>query len=719
MGVAVGIDLGTTNTVVAVMRDGQPVTLADEGGRKLIPSFVAFHPSGKVLVGESAKDRRVVDPSNTIYSVKRLIGRTFSSDEVQRAVKSMPFEIVEGDKQGVRVVARGEVYTLPEISAFVLRRAKAVAEAALGEVVDKAVITVPANFNDPQRAATKLAGKLAGLEVLRILNEPTAAALAYGQSAGKAERIAVYDLGGGTFDVTLLDLSGDVFEVLATGGDTSLGGDDVDQAIAAEMTNFFLQKFRFDPRPDPTARALLRARAEKLKHSLSEREEATVDMNDVVRGDGGAFVPATFSMDRKKLDAIANPLIDRTIETCRFSIETIGLDPTEIERVLLVGGQTRMPLVIRRVEEYFQRPTAGKVNPDEVVAQGAAVQAAALSKVQPKAISGDKGGRSLRGAAGGALPAPTTGAGAFAVGAMDIVPAGPPLPAQPLKAPPAASALGKIPLLKHAVPAPKPPPDPKTAEIDSALLQFMLGEAAPAAAPAADRASPSFDFDLEITPASKPGAAPPLPPGARPGARPLRPAQPPVPRDDEQTAVAAMPMFPVSEPEVPSPFAPLPVGLPAPDMADPSVLMAPTPQRAAPLLIDVTPISLGVEVAGGFCDFLIRANTPVPCDRTRVFRTASDNQVAVRVRVIQGESERFSENTYLGDLELSGLRAAPRGEVEVAVTFEIDADGILNVRAKEEGSGRETVARMNLLGAQTDSDEVAAMMARQRKHEVA
>ena len=751
MGVAVGIDLGTTNTVVAVMQNGHPVTLQDEGGRKLIPSFVAFHPSGKVLVGESAKDRRVVDPGNTIYSVKRLIGRTFSSDEVQRAIKMMPFEIVEGDKQGVRVVARGEVYTLPEISAFVLRRAKAVAEAALGEVVDKAVITVPANFNDPQRAATKLAGKLAGLEVLRILNEPTAAALAYGQTSGKSERIAVYDLGGGTFDITLLDLSGDVFEVLATGGDTSLGGDDVDQAIASEMTNFFLQKFRFDPRPDPTARALLRARAEKLKHSLSEREEATVDMNDVVRGDGGAFVPAQFAMDRKRLEALANPLIERTIETCRFSIETVGLDPTEIERVLLVGGATRMPIVARRVEEYFQRSAAGKVNPDEVVAQGAAVQAAALTKAAPKAAGADKGARARGASAGG--PSKAAAVGGFATGLMgpaDPVPApaGPPPPApaqarvapttslataSPPQAPPRpgplapaaparAGALGKIPLVKQLVAVEAPAPvqplaakSPPTAEIDSALLEFMIepaepplaarGPARPAPAPAPP--PPSFDFDLESPDASK-RAAPPLPPAAVRS----RGAPAAVPRDDTQVV-----------PQAPAPAMPPPPDVRAAPAPEPVIelapLAAPAPARAAPLLIDVTPISLGVEVAGGFCDFLIRANTPVPCDRTRVFRTASDNQVAVRVRVVQGESERFTENTYLGDLELSGLRAAPRGEVEVAVTFEIDADGILNVRAKEEASGRETVARMNLLGAQTDTDEVAAMMARQRKHEVA
>jgi molecular chaperone DnaK len=745
MGVAVGIDLGTTNTVVSVMRDGQAVTLADEGGRKLIPSFVAFHPSGKVLVGESAKDRRVVDPTNTIYSVKRLIGRTYASDEVQRAIKAMPFEIVEGDKQGVRVVARGEVYTLPEISAFVLRRAKAVAEAAIGEVVDKAVITVPANFNDPQRAATKLAGKLAGLEVLRILNEPTAAALAYGQTSTKGERIAVYDLGGGTFDVTVLDLSGDVFEVLATGGDTSLGGDDVDQTIAAEMTNFFLQKFRFDPRPDPSARALLRARAEKLKHLLSEREEASVEMNDVVRGDGGAFLPATFTMDRKKLDSLANPLVDRTIDTCTFSIETIGMDVSEIERVLLVGGATRMPLVARRVEEFFQRPVGAKVNPDEVVAQGAAVQAAALSKTQAKSIEKPKPAKPVAPPLPAAAHAEPAHAKPGPRLSRDEEPESgrtTPLTSTPHSPPvvPRTAVVAKVPLVKQAVPHPdafgppggtfvglgKPREERTTSEIDSQLLQFMLGDSGetpvvPIVAPAfaeSQPGPPSFDFDLEIAPPDKkPKAAPPLPPAAA-RARAGEPERFVGRALHEEPEAADLPLL---EPE--SVRAPIlsefDDALPAPDpILSPLRPLPPVVPRAAPLLIDVTPISLGVEVAGGFCDFLIRANTPVPCDRTRVFRTASDNQTGVRVRVVQGESQRFNENTYLGDLELTGLRPAPRGEVEVAVTFEIDADGILNVRAKEEDSGRETVARMNLLGAQTDTDEVAAMMARQRKHEV-
>src|SRR5580693_6911810 len=287
MGVAVGIDLGTTNTVVGVVRDGRALTLADEGGRRLIPSVVSFHPTGKVLVGELAKERRMVDPQNTIYSVKRLIGRTWDMEEVQRARRALPFELVEGPKQGVAVVARGETYMLPEISAFVLRRTKAVAESALGEAVDRAVITVPANFNDLQRAATKLAGKLAGLEVLRILNEPTAAALAYGQSTGERERIAVYDLGGGTFDITLLDLSGNVFEVLATAGDTALGGDDIDLVIADLMAEQIVRSHRFDPRVDVVEFAKLRIYAEKLKLQLSTETEATIEINDVGRGEGG------------------------------------------------------------------------------------------------------------------------------------------------------------------------------------------------------------------------------------------------------------------------------------------------------------------------------------------------------------------------------------------------------------------------------------------------
>jgi molecular chaperone DnaK len=614
MGIAVGIDLGTTNTVVGVVRDGRAVTLADEGGRRLIPSVVSFHPSGKVLVGEPAKERRIVDPANTVYSIKRLIGRTWDMEEVQRARRALPFEIIEGPKQGVAVAARGESYMLPEISAFILRRAKAIAEAALSQPVDRAVITVPANFNDLQRAATKLAGHLAGLEVLRILNEPTAAALAYGQAVGQSERIAVYDLGGGTFDITLLDLSGNVFEVLATGGDTSLGGDDIDQLIADEMAQFFLRTYHVDLRVDPSSRALLRARAEALKVALSSQDEANAALGDVARGDDGAFLPATFSMTRRGLEGIVRPLIDRTLETCRSSIETTGFHVGEVERVILVGGSTRMPLVARKVEEYFQRPATRRVNPDEVVALGAAIQASALSRV-----GRDRSSRSSSAYLG---PART--------------PSIPPL-----------------------------------------------------------RVPTEFDAELELDRISS--SKPP----------PLR--RPP-------TSPTAFAPSPQARPLPSQAVGPPPARLEPPSSSSMRVGLT-IPPRPSPLLIDVTPISLGVETAGGYCDFLIEANTPVPCDRTRVFRTASDGQSAVTVKVAQGESERFGDNTYLGDLHLSGLKPAPRGEVRVAVTFEIDVDGILNVRAKDEGSGRETAARMHMVGTQSDAGEVQEMLARQTRQE--
>ncbi len=636
MGIAVGIDLGTTNTVVGVVRDGRAVTLADEGGRRLIPSVVSFHPSGKVLVGEPARERRIVDPANTIYSIKRLIGRTWDMEEVQRARRALPFEIVEGPKQGVAVSARGESYMLPEISAFILRRSKAVAEAALSQPVDRAVITVPANFNDLQRAATKLAGHLAGLDVIRILNEPTAAALAYGQSVGQSERIAVYDLGGGTFDITVLDLSGSVFEVLATGGDTALGGDDIDQLIADEMAQFFLRTYRTDPRVDPSARATLRTRAEALKIMLSSQEVAEIELNDIARGDEGVYLPAAFSMTRTELERLASPLIERTLETCRSSIEATGFHVGEVERVILVGGSTRMPVIARKVEEYFGRPATRRVNPDEVVALGAALQAGALTRI------GRERSTAPRAMGSGSTPS----------------------------VPPRSSIAAS--LARHDDPTPAGPSIP------------------PFRVPA------EFDAELDLGPASLP--KPPLPPSPPPSPRPRPPPSPaPVPRSSASSP---------SSPSHPSSSSSMRAGVTI-------------PPRPSPLLIDVTPISLGVETAGGYCDFLIEANTPVPCDRTRVFRTASDGQSAVMVKVAQGESEKFGENTYLGDLHLSGLKPAPRGEVRVAVTFEIDADGILNVRAKDEGSGRVTVARMHMLGTQSEIGEVREMLARQSRQELA
>src|SRR3954471_24054608 len=296
MSTVIGIDLGTTNTVVSVVRDGQASALLDDAQQVLIPSIVSFHPNGSVLVGRAAKERRIVDASNTIYSIKRLIGRSWDSEEVRRARSRFPFEMREGPGLASLVVARGETYTLPEISVFVLRKAKAVAEAALGTSVDRAVITVPANFNDLQRAATKVAGRVAGLEVLRILNEPTAAALAYGYGRSSSERVAVYDFGGGTFDVTLLDLSNNVFEVLATAGNTFLGGDDVDLAIAERMAELLVAQHRIDARSDLQTFERLRASAEILKHRLSTESEVHLTVAEVGHTLGGKAVDFAFSM---------------------------------------------------------------------------------------------------------------------------------------------------------------------------------------------------------------------------------------------------------------------------------------------------------------------------------------------------------------------------------------------------------------------------------------
>ncbi len=379
MSVAIGIDLGTTNTVIAAVQNGRAVTLPDDRGDKLLPSIVSFHPSGNVLVGTSAAERRLVDPENTVFSVKRLIGRSWSSQEVQQARTRFPFDLVEGAKESVLVRARGETYALPELSAFVLRRAKALAERALGDEVTHAVITVPANFNDLQRASTKVAGKLAGLEILRILNEPTAAALAYGQLMGKSERIAIYDLGGGTFDITVLDLSGAVFEVLATGGDSALGGDDIDSLIADRMADAFIRAHRFDARSNRESMGRLRIFAERLKCVLSSETIATVTLDGVAVGEGGRALSLDFTMDREELEEVAGPLLGRTLEVARTTLKAAGLRESDIDKTILVGGATRMPLVPVLAGSFFQKPPSQRVNPDEVVALGAAMQAYALA----------------------------------------------------------------------------------------------------------------------------------------------------------------------------------------------------------------------------------------------------------------------------------------------------------------------------------------------------
>jgi molecular chaperone DnaK len=698
----VGIDLGTTNTVVGFVQGGEAVAVRDADGESLIPSVVSFHPSGSVLVGRAAKDRRVVDAPNTVYSIKRLIGRSWSSEQVGRARARLPFEMREGPGQAVLVVARGESFTLPEISAFVLRHAKSTAEKALGEAIDRAVITVPANFNDLQRAATKVAGRVAGLEVLRILNEPTAAALAYGYGRGRGERIAIYDFGGGTFDVTLLDLSSNVFEVLATAGNTFLGGDDIDLAIAEQMADACLAEHRIDARADPQVFERLRYYAEKLKLELSTATSATIDVPDVGPGAGGKPQRLTFTMDRRSLDALALPIVRRTFEVCGEALGVARLSAKDLDQVVLVGGSTRLPIVRSAVAEYFGRKPLDRINPDEVVAMGAAIQAAALTGPErrrsvipkppmPAARESEAAQTSsvpIRNAPSQAPPLPRRRAPAAKGGTLDGIG---PSPVSPFSHPTPAAGIA-VPWIGDDEPTqvgPRP-----------ASLHERRSDA-----PAPHDTLQLDEFDDVTSPDARfaGGRLPKLPPVSSTPAPPSAPTQP----------MWELPLE-LDEPPLPeNAFA-----QPPPTPRGTSRASEPPPRSGRPplpLLIDVTPLSLCVETVSGFRDVVIARNTPVPAEQSRTFVTAQDGQDTVLVRVGQGESERFDENTLLGELELHGLPPAPRGSIRIVVTFALDTNGMLDVRAADEQTGRASSARLRLVGL-PDADDVQRMQERHRQH---
>lgn len=853
MAPVIGIDLGTTNTVVAVVKDGQASAIPDENGNVLMPSVVSFHPSGNVLVGRAAKERRLVDSINTIYSVKRLIGRSWDSEEVRRARSRFPFQMKEGPGQAALVVARGESYTLPEISAFVLRKAKSIAEAALGTTVDRAVITVPANFNDLQRAATKVAGRVAGLEVMRILNEPTAAALAYGYGKASSERIAVYDFGGGTFDVTLLDLSDNVFEVLATAGNTFLGGDDLDMAIAERMAETFLARHRYDPRSEPQVFEHLKVAAEDVKHRLSTEAEVTLELKDIAHGPGGKPLGLTFSMTRGELERLATPLIDSTFEVCKEALGIARLAVKDFQQLLLVGGSTRVPLVKRRVEEFWRREVRAHISPDEVVAIGAAIQASALSGAEqrrrgtvpppphparatmpsstdrPSVLAKRRGtlppdvqrqradtapGPAMQ--SGQARPRMDTSPDAFGIPSTQPFQGGRPrMPTTPgvqegadPTAPTRHPALGV--LGRPAAGAGERPKQKTGTGLGPAANRVVSGPTLVSAADAAQNARTAAEAGLPLVmPEPPPAPAPkeesvafqlgdgdieelaaPLPragTGVRPLAQPMALTLPeelgdgdletPEVPDDEPTRVgapspaelerarqeglamlrereledarAAAAALPLDIPAPPPPppafgavakgqgFGTIDLDVPAAPSRPPGPVgtttqplaavgsttqklitsrppAAPLPLSAPPppVLVDVTPLTLAVETVEGFCDSIIARNTTVPCSRTREFVTAADNQTSVRVRVSQGESARFVENTLLGEVELSGLRPARRGDVRIAVSFALDASGMLVVSAKDVGTGRETSTQVHLVGL-PDAQEVARMAARQ------
>lgn len=820
---AVGIDLGTTNTVVAAVRDGRGVALKDKAGQALLPSVVYFPESGNPVVGRAAREQRSRFPENTVFSVKRLLGRAWDSEPVQTARGRFPFELVEGPSKATLVRCSGVNYTLPEISALVLEGARDIASHRLGETVTEAVITVPANFNDLQRAATKAAAGVAGLDVLRIINEPTAAALAYGFGKQGRERIAVYDFGGGTFDVTLLDLSENVFEVLSTSGNTFLGGDDIDGVILAQLVLHLKKQTGVAAEEHPRVNEVLRNAAETLKCELSNRSVATAHIPDIWEGSERTAIPLEFTLKRSEFEQLAEVHVAKTLAVCQEALDVAGLTTKDLDEVLLVGGSTRIPLVRRRISSFFGKMPQGRINPDEVVAIGASIQAMALSSQGSSRPLGS-GSMDLPSPSNPSHrpqrtseqpPAPHRSKTLMGVGDLEQredepflplpvgrseKPARPPtrpapsgldldeLHAEPKRAAPSPeefdvlpSGLLEIPEELRAGSVPPPATDgsvifdldglesgtdlparPETTALPAVLsprpsipLVSPGGRsAAPGQAGLPMTASPKPVLGLSTSP--KPTGFPALGFGARgavglpsvsPGGTSGLPAalsQPPsglplvAPRGGAglpnplDRAPSGLPDLGAALPETPAHGggilpdprgsrpggaaagnANLPVSLReadlfgadlvslAPETDEDAGSLAPGPAARptkAPLLLDVTPLSLGVEVVGGFTNRLIERNSPIPCEKTSTFATSSEGQTQVRVRVSQGEEEVFEHNTVLGEVLLTGLSPSERGRTKINVTFALDENGMLRVHARDPVTGAAADAALKLVG---------------------
>ncbi len=692
--VVIGIDLGTTNSVVAVADRRRVQVLLGEDGRPLVPSVVSFTPEGPPLVGHAARARRVHDARNTVYSVKRLIGRPFDSPEVERARQRFAFDLVERPGGGVGVRVRdGEVYSLTEISSMVLRELRRIAEGSLGVPVRRAVVTVPANFNELQRSATRAAGRVVGLEIGRILNEPTAAALAYGQER-ELRRVVVYDLGGGTFDVTVLEMEEDVYEVVATAGDTFLGGDDIDLAVAEEMASVLADRAGRDPRADRQLFERLRAAAEWLKCALSEREQAEARIEQPLGEDSEPFV---FELERGRLERLARPFVERSLEVCRQVLEQAGTRRERLDAVVLVGGSTRMPLVRRMVEAFFGRPPETGIDPDLVVAQGAAIHARTLGGFDafrlPDVLPAPsvEMGLPLEEPAEGRAERRAEEAGESPLAAADTVLVDPGYAQELERLAPGSlrrytdrgEGLVEVEVELEADPeqgAGRPdgllstlPPDGPVPAVLFGVPGATIGGATAAPPATSGHAAPTPDSAHEALPELPDEWLRSEPPSAR------RPALPP--RAVPRPAAAAAPILELRD-------------------------------RPAPLLMDVTPLDLAVETAGGYCQRIIERGTPVPTEQRRMFTTARDGQRIVRVRICQGAGQRFEENQPLGEIELDGLREAPRGAVRIEVTFVLDANGTLDVSARDVDTGRSQSTRVVLLGAESE-EELEVMRRRQ------
>ncbi len=754
----VGIDLGTSNTVVAYAEPAGAKVLADESSFKIHPSVVSFHPNGGVVVGAAAKQRKVIDPKNTIFSVKRLIGRSYDSREVQTAKPRMPYQIKEGPNHLPIIVTRGGEFAVPEISAIVLDHMKNVASGALGTPVSRAVVTVPATFNDAQRSATATAGAIAGLTVLRVLNEPTAAALAYGNAKDLRQTIAVYDFGGGTFDITILKLDDQVYEVLGTAGDTFLGGDDLDERLVDRMVEKFLAENRIDLRDNEVSMMRLRAVAEQTKIELSRRSRAVVRIDEIAYGAKGKPLNLQVEVTRDEFVAQVADIIDRTFPVVREALTLAGLDTRRIDDVLLVGGTTKIPYVRDQVTKFFGKAPRTDVNPEEAVASGAALQALALDRVLKRPSSKSN------------VPVPIgefvddapTREGNDLDAALNFVTTETE-PTETTKTTP-----------KREMPMPQVEDElseltfetPKRPTNSYGMARTVTGERAPARGAQVDR--------LEVDRASQERERTP-PPQATPLGRITKPAQPPpmttmigvpsapspqtappAPRTDRSVPISRPPasppaiaLPPLAAPPMPPP--PVPSASPqartimldpaqSPPMArtmlDPAASstapgMGPAdtletaaastakgftppaaypqtypvmPTRPAPVVLDVTPRGLGIGTVAGYCEELIRRNARVPTETRKLFTTSRDRQDVVHIIVCQGESRRLDDNIVIGDLRLDNLPPRERGETSIEVTFMLDASGILQVRARDAQTGREQRATLDLVGSVPDAD---------------
>ena len=754
----VGIDLGTSNTVVAHADDGGTVhVLPDDNGSKIHPSVVSFHPNGGVVVGAAAKQRKVIDPKNTIYSVKRLIGRTYNAPEVQIAKTRMPFEIKEGPNQQPLLVTRGGEFAVPEVSAIVLDYARNIAAQQLGMAVNRAVVTVPASFNDAQRSATATAGAIAGLTIVRVLNEPTAAALAYGATRNLNETIAVFDFGGGTFDITILKLHDQVYEVLGTAGDTFLGGDDLDERLVDRMVEKFLVENRVDLRTNEVSMMRLRAVAEQTKIELSRRSRAVVRIDEIAYGPRGKPLDLQIEIKRDEFVSQVADLIDRTFPVCQEALKFAGLAIDKIDDVILVGGTTKIPYVRDQVAKFFARAPRTDINPEDAVAIGAGLQATSLERALGRKATTKAPPRGQL----DALDGSTTNT-REPLDLEDVTDAQPTRPQSDLP-PAAAPPAGR----KTAAPDFDRPArrgehhdrwDDRTPAAGTApLARLTRSEIRPMTAAARS----------DLVPGAPPPKSPPpitqsrgsVPARAAPPEPPVRHASTNRPTTATAPALPAPPPAPVTRPRVEAarpPAAPDAATLmlevePRPSLSttaqgfgaapqppqtrlygaqpDPSDLSRSLPEPAesptapgsllpqtfpvqplaafptrTPVVLDVTPRGLGIGTVAGFCEQVIQRNARVPAETRKLFTTSRDDQDSVRIIVCQGESRRLEGNVVIGDLTLQGLPARPRGETSIEVSFQLDASGILNVRARDAQTGKEQHASLDLVGAMPQAD---------------